>query len=177
MNCKNCGHLLKDNDVFCIACGARVESGEIAEVNGETRDEFNFKKAKGFSYGRNFKTITTRVTCIDDNIEINTAIKVFRTRFKNTFLKHSDIQSVSHKVHFDLWDTLFACMFVVGTCLGASPIYLFLAVLFLWCAYGKVIRLELKNGIYVDIPHDSADEVHRFFEYINAKKTISKAGA
>jgi len=168
MFCTNCGSSISGDSEFCSSCGNQVTQPINTEnkLNSE-QQEYNFYKSKGIGRGV-YKQIYTNVKCTDTNINIaRKAVHFyfFKGKPENTYLKTDQIQSIGIVRTMDFWDTLYGIIFII---IGFLQPYLFiLAVLCLWCAYGKKVRMTLKNGTNFDIQANFSKEAVNFVEYVN----------
>lgn len=170
--CELCEKEVSGEDInFCPNCGGKliekvdntekqkeesateksIEEPSVTEKN-EVHENLLFEKSKDL--GKiSYKWISTKVKIDGDEIWIVQEVKkIFRkARRKENGIAASDIRSVNMQVKWDFWDTLYGIIFAL---LGifASPWYFILAVIFLLCGYGKIIKLKVKDGSEYIIP-------------------------
>lgn len=138
---------------------------EKSDSNMNIQEKLTFSKKKMFTY-YTYKWIETTMELNGDNIHIYQSVKrIFRKEYKTEFLfSIDDIKSVQICIEMDFWDTLYAFIFLIFSFF--NPVFLILTVLFVYCGYGKVIKVEKKDRSNVNIPMEKqTEDAERFIKY------------
>ena len=149
------------NARFCPICGNELvecSQKEKEEVSVEgAHKKLTFQKKKMLSY------LVYRQT--DTEVEIDNQVIHFSQTIKKLFRKPrktednillSQIQEIGIKTKMDFWDTLYGIIFIV---LGFFyPVWFLVAALFLFCGYGKIIKIKNLDGKEYIIPAEMNSE-------------------
>ena len=84
----------------------------------------------------------------------------------------SEISEIGIKTKMDFWDTLYGVIFVF---LGifVNPIIFLLAVVCLYCGYGKIIQISTVNGKKYTIPSAlKTDDVQKLLDLVNGGSNV-----
>ncbi|MHC6202833.1 hypothetical protein ACYULU_06525 [Breznakiellaceae bacterium SP9] len=144
------------------------------EIKAENPNEFEFSKAKGFSY-INYSIKTSRVVLEENGVTVNRSSKWFyfiKGKNKSATVDYKSIDKVESKVHFSFWDLLFGLAFLVFLVLSLDKTWLVLALIWLFCAFGKNIVIRLKNGSNIVIMSEGIGQqkkIDRFMELLNER--------
>ncbi|MGN1175289.1 MAG: hypothetical protein ACI4S1_07520 [Roseburia sp.] len=144
-----------ENASFCPICGtALVESlrkeNEEVLVEG-VQKKMTFHKKKMLSY------LVYRQT--DTEVEIDNQVIHYSQTIKKLFRKPrktedsillSQIEKIGIKTKMDFWDTLYGIIFIIFGFI--YPLCFLAAALFLFCGYGKVIKIKKQDGSEFIIP-------------------------
>lgn len=184
MYCTNCGNKIDNGANFCVVCGSKIAhvttgsndtehveedvtlqntkveetENQSAERACELTETLVFEKRKMFTY-MVYRTTHTEITA-DDSGALHftqTIDRLFRKKkTSETKIELSDIKSIDVKVKMDLWDTLYGVFFVI---LGFfQPAFFLVALMFLYCGYGKMVKIQKKDGSSYFIPVDAMSE-------------------
>ena len=125
-------------------CNTEEEPKEITR-------KLSFQKKKMLGY-LIYKQIYTDVEISNRVMHISQSVKkVFRKpRVKEENIYLNDIADVRVKTEMDFWDTLYGVIFLFW---GFFNAWWFLAAaIFLFCGYGKIIRIKKSDGSEFQIP-------------------------
>lgn len=161
MFCPNCGKELEDGAKFCGECGADLAEEQTAEVAAEAAGsaahqsadavEFSFEKGKMIG-NIVYRRTVTEATVSGDRIAISQSVKkIFRKERTETWERdRSRILSAELKTSFDIWDLIYAIIFVA---LGfVNPLFFLLTALFLFTGYTKSVIIKCDDGSSFKIP-------------------------
>jgi hypothetical protein len=151
------------------------------ETKAENPNEFEFSKTKGFSY-INYCTKTSKVVLEESGLTVNLSSKWFyfiKGKNKAAKVDYQSIDRVESKVHFSFWDLLFGLVFIVFLIISQEIVWLVLAAIWLFCAFGKNIVIRLKNGLNVVIMSEGIGqqkEIDRFLESMKGRLQSASTG-
>ena len=187
MFCSKCGKQIKDGMKFCPFCGAQAASAQqtgaannqppqgAKQTAQQNPNVFKFEKHKDFIW-LPYKTTYTTVNFSDKiiSVEKETWITFIKRKPKTTEKAIKDISNVQYKTSVDVWDAIFTSLWVLFAiiCLatgsfGTMLVWLAVAALYAWCAYGKVIDIFIKDGSKITIPTGKKDACDEFINYLN----------
>jgi hypothetical protein len=149
------------------------------EIKAKNPNEFEFSKAKGFSY-INYCTKTSKVILEENGLTVNMSSKWFyfiKGKNKTAKVDYQSIDKIESKVHFSFWDLLFGLVFLGILAISQEITWLVPAVIWLFCAFGKNIIIRLKNNSNVVIMSEGIGqqkEIKRFLESVDGRlKSVS----
>lgn len=159
--CPYCSHPLKDNSNVKVA-----EQDET--VNQTTADKLVFRKTKMIGL-MTYSSVDTKITIEGQSVHFHQTIsKILRSIKKVEVSFHlSEISEIGIKTKMDFWDTLYGVIFVF---LGIfiNPLIFLLAVVCLYCGYGKIIQISTVNGKKYTIPSAlKTDDVQKLLDLVN----------
>lgn len=159
--CPYCSHPLKDNG------NAKVAEQDVTE-NQTTADKLVFQKTKMIGLMK-YSSVDTKITIEGQSVHFyQTISKILRSIKKVEVSFHlSEISEIGIKTKMDFWDTLYGVIFVF---LGIfiNPLIFLLAVVCLYCGYGKIIQISTVNGKKYTIPSAlKTDDVQKLLDLVN----------
>lgn len=159
--CPYCSHPLKDNG------NAKVAEQDVTE-NQTTADKLVFQKTKMIGLMK-YSSVDTKITIEGQSVHFyQTISKILRSIKKEEVSFHlSEISEIGIKTKMDFWDTLYGVIFVF---LGIfiNPLIFLLAVVCLYCGYGKIIQISTVNGKKYTIPSAlKTDDVQKLLDLVN----------
>lgn len=166
--CEKCKKIIYDPTAnFCPECGGKIIEVEKEDSPILGAEKLSFNKKKWFVWWVS-KEINTEVELTDMDLRINQTVQPFirsAKQVQKSFLR-SDIQMVEMKTKWDFWDLLYTFFFIVA---GLANHFIFLlALLFAYTAYGKILKITLKNGEVFDIPlKGNAEEAQILIDKVN----------
>lgn len=173
MYCTNCGKEVKDEWAVCPKCGAKLinhldtkkDVATIENIEG-IQKKLSFHKKKMLSY-LVYKQVDTEVEIRDYAMHISQKLKKIFSKPRETeeSIYLADIEDISIQTKMDFWDTLYGSIFAV---LGFFyPIWFLAAAVFLFCGYGKVIKIKKSDGEEFMIPTESnTDDVKQMMSMV-----------
>lgn len=164
--CPYCSHPLKDNSNVKVA-----EQDET--VNQTTADKLVFRKTKMIGL-MTYSSVDTKITIEGQSVHFyQTISKILRSIKKvEVSFQLSEISEIGIKTKMDFWDTLYGVIFVF---LGifVNPIIFLLAVVCLYCGYGKIIQISTVNGKKYTIPSAlKTDDVQKLLDLVNGGSNV-----
>lgn len=180
MFCENCGKEVEETWNQCPYCSHPLKdngNAKVAEqaetVNQTNADKLVFRKTKMIGLVR-YSSIDTEITIDGQNVLFyQTISKILRSikKVKETFLL-SEISEIGIKTKMDFWDTLYGVIFVF---LGifVNPLIFLLAVVCLYCGYGKVIQISTVDGKKYMIPSAlKTDDAQKLLDLVNGGSNV-----
>ena len=149
--CPYCSHPLKDNSNVKVA-----EQDET--VNQTTADKLVFRKINIEGQSVHFYQTISKILRSIKKVEVSFQL--------------SEISEIGIKTKMDFWDTLYGVIFVF---LGifVNPIIFLLAVVCLYCGYGKIIQISTVNGKKYTIPSAlKTDDVQKLLDLVNGGSNV-----
>lgn len=164
--CPYCSHPLKDNGNAKVAEQAETVSQTIA-------DKLVFRKTKMIGM-MTYSSVDTKITIEGQSVHFyQTISKILRSIKKvEVSFQLSEISEIGIKTKMDFWDTLYGVIFVF---LGifVNPIIFLLAVVCLYCGYGKIIQISTVNGKKYTIPSAlKTDDVQKLLDLVNGRSNV-----
>lgn len=159
--CPYCSHPLKDNG------NAKVAEQDVTE-NQTTADKLVFRKTKMIGL-MTYSSVDTKITIEGQSVHFyQTISKILRSvkKVEVSFLL-SEISEIGIKTKMDFWDTLYGVIFAF---LGifVNPLIFLLAVVCLFCGYGKVIQISTVDGKKYMIPSAlKTDDAQKLLDLVN----------
>ena len=164
--CPYCSHPLKDNGNAKV-----VEQAET--VNQTTADKLVFRKTKMIGLVT-YSSVDTKITIEGQSVHFYQMIsKILRSvkKVEVSFLL-SEISEIGIKTKMDFWDTLYGVIFAF---LGifVNPLIFLLAVVCLYCGYGKVIQISTVDGKKYMIPSAlKTDDAQKLLDLVNGGSNV-----
>ena len=164
--CPYCSHPLKDNG------NAKVAEQDVTE-NQTTADKLVFQKTKMIGLMK-YSSVDTKITIEGQSVHFyQTISKILRSIKKvEVSFQLSEISEIGMKTKMDFWDTLYGVIFVF---LGifVNPIIFLLAVVCLYCGYGKVIQISTVDGKKYMIPSAlKTDDAQKLLDLVNGGSNV-----
>lgn len=164
--CPYCSHPLKDNGNAKVA-----EQAET--VNQTTAEKLVFRKTKMIGLVT-YSSVDTKITIDGQSVHFyQTISKILRSvkKVEVSFLL-SEISEIGIKTKMDFWDTLYGVIFVF---LGifVNPLIFLLAVVCLYCGYGKIIQISTVDGKKYMIPSAlKTDDAQKLLDLVNGGSNV-----
>lgn len=175
MFCENCGKEVEETWNQCPYCSHPLKdngNAKVAEqaeaVSQTTADKLVFRKTKMIGM-MTYSSVDTKITIEGQSVHFyQTISKILRSIKKvEVSFQLSEISEIGIKTKMDFWDTLYGVIFVF---LGifVNPIIFLLAVVCLYCGYGKIIQISTVNGKKYTIPSAlKTDDVQKLLDLVN----------
>lgn len=180
MFCENCGKEVEETWNQCPYCSHPLKdngNAKVAEqaetVNQTNADKLVFRKTKMIGLVT-YSSVDTKITIDGQSVHFyQTISKILRSvkKVEVSFLL-SEISEIGIKTKMDFWDTLYGVIFAF---LGifVNPFIFLLAVVCLYCGYGKVIQISTVDGKKYMIPSAlKTDDAQKLLDLVNGGSNV-----
>ena len=178
MFCENCGKEVEETWNQCPYCSHPLKdngNAKVAEqaetVSQTTADKLVFRKTKMIGM-MTYSSVDTKITIEGQSVHFyQTISKILRSIKKvEVSFQLSEISEIGIKTKMDFWDTLYGVIFVG---IFVNPLIFLLAVVCLYCGYGKIIQISTVDGKKYMIPSAlKTDDAQKLLDLVNGGSNV-----